>query len=171
MKTKFFLKQSYVRPEEPIWGLYAILSVICIGLAYRFDAYIKGGIFILVLTFISNKFVKELKSYGLYIDEGTLYYEGLKSMYIKPEEIAAIKVNQAYRKMAKGGSIPFEGKNGEVLYTISLLKSVDEDVERFSDGDIRFQEKHWKKIICTVVFDREAINCIKSLNSEIRILW
>ena len=92
-------------------------------------------------------------------------------MYIKPEEIAAIKVNQAYRKMAKGGSIPFEGKNGEVLYTISLLKSVDEDVERFSDGDIRFQEKHWKKIICTVVFDREAINCIKSLNSEIRILW
>ena len=172
MNDKFFLKKSYLFFAVSIYiGMaYGIISLLLFLTVVRFQQtfLICSGIFlfITVLMVVSLK----LNAAGLYIDGRKVYYKNGAVRTIDVNDIVGIKVIQAYGCGGKyRGFYPLTSK-GAPLYTAVILKEIVPTMYDYAKGDLWFNAEFKDQIICSVIYDKNAIDFLKGLNSTIEII-
>lgn len=135
----------------------------------RFNDYYKTiFVIISVLIVVTIFFVKQDAKRGLYISKDEISYKSwFKTKRIVVNTIVAIKVTKALTGERFGPLYELKDINGNILYTMFFLKDIDDEILQCTSGDLIFEHEFRKHIICRCVYDRAAVEHLKSINSNI----
>lgn len=98
-----------------------------------------------------------------------MYYKDWRERSIDVQEIVGIKIMQAYRH-AHLCRIPLTDRQGNPLFTIILLRSLDKNMYTHRVDDVYFREEFRRHVICYAVYDKEAVEYLLYLNPNIEII-
>lgn len=173
MNNKYFLKKSHVSMFTYIMVTYITMLVLLIIIALKHNEIIVSLAFVFVLsTFITLMASKYYASTGLYIDGTNVYYKNIITRNVAVSDIAGIKIIQAYSAVGKyRGFYSLKNNKGELLFSAILLKRIDDKIRRYQKGDMWFNANYRGQIICSVVYDKDAIDYLKYLNPNIMIIY
>lgn len=172
MKNSYFLKKTHIPVSAYLILTYATLCVLLLIITVNNRNMILGCLMILfAITILLFALIKLYNGKGVYIDNDKVYYKNIKKQIINIESIKGIKVVKAYTAKGKyGGFYPLRDREGNELYTIVLLKNITEDMINFSEGDLWFIQEFKNQIFCSAVYEEDAIEYLKLLNPNIKII-
>lgn len=167
MKTEFFLKQDHYRVSSLVYS-YALIAAIFAYGEYCMRDYFFAALLIFHTVF-SGVLLFFMCKWGLYIQQGQVYYKAWRECSIDVQEIVGIKIMQEYVKAAYGYS-PVTDLRGNPLFSITLLRSLDGEMYTFDENDVYFRQKFRRDVICYAVYDKEAVEYLLYLNPNIEII-
>ena len=99
-----------------------------------------------------------------------MYYRNFKSTKINVEDIVGVKIIQAYSCSENKPFYPIKNAKGEMLYSAAFLRSVTEEMYHYKDGDLWFNREYRKHIICWTIYEQDAIDYLKDINPNIKVI-
>lgn len=168
MKTNFFLKQSYSGYSVKVLYLYIVFALIPLFANPPLKAYKLIALFILNTAFAGMlHFIT--KQWGLYICRGDVYYKTLRERRIDVQEIAGVKIMPTYyySKFSHG---VLKDSQGSPCYSVTLLRSLQEEMYTYEGSDADFQHDLHRNVICSAVYGKEAVEYLLHLNPNIEII-
>ena len=172
MKKEYFLKHSHLSITITIYIAlsYIIITMLLCLVAIKFTRTIFPYVLIVLLGLFTTLLLRHINIMGLYINDTNIYYKNWKSHRIDIEEIAGVKVIQSYSTGGKyKGFYALTSENGP-LYTAIILNEVLDTMHSFSKGDLWFNSKYKKQVICSVTYNKAAIEYLIKMNPSIRII-
>ena len=173
MKHIFFLKKTHINSLISVYItlLYILIIVLIVAIALRYNEVSLG----LVVVFISSTIaafiaIKYFNSIGLYINDTNIRYKGILVRNISVDDIAGIKILPAYSAGKYRGFYPLKDDKGNLLYAAIVLKTIDASMYNYQEGDLWFNSTYKKNIICSVTYDKDAVDYLKQINSKIEII-
>ena len=171
MNNSYFLKKSHVGITSHTIIIYIIIIVFVISKFIKDSELSMPLIFVVAFTtVITNVIVKYDNSIGLYINGMNIYYKNIKAREIDFNEIVGVKIIQAYSAGKYRGFYPLKNQKGELLYSAIMLKSLTDEMCTYKKGDLWFNKDFKNYIICSVIYDKNAINYLKNINPNIKII-
>lgn len=171
MNNSYFLKKSHVSITPHVIIVYVLI------IAFGIFKLVKDSQFSVVLflviafsTVIVSLIIKYEHSVGLYINGMNVYYKNLKTREIDINNICGVKIIQSYSVDKYKPFYPLKNHRGEFLYSAIILKSLTEEMVGYTKGDLWFVNDFKKHIICWVVYEKNAIDYLKDINPNIKII-
>lgn len=171
MDKSFFLKKSYdsVIPHTII-AYVLVIAFVVFKIVRDKEMSVTSLLSILFFTAVLILVIKHDISTGLYIKGINMYYRNFKSTKIYVEDIAGVKIIQAYSVSKYKTFYPIKNTKGEVLYSAFFLRSLTEEMYHYKKGDLWFNNEYKKHIICSTVYEQNAIDYLKNINPNIKII-
>lgn len=171
MSNQYFLKKSHINISAYVILIYITMVIVLLMIGLR-QAKVTIG---LASTFVFSTamallLMKYYNSIGLYIDNMNVYYKGLRIQNIDITMIAGIKIIQSYSTGKYRGFYPVKNRKEGCLYSAILLRSITDDMYNYQKGDLWFNADYKKQIICSVVYDKNAVDYLTGINFNIKIL-
>ena len=171
MNNSFFLKNSYVSViPHTIIAYLLVISFIVFKIAKGKELSVESVFSIVFFTVVLILIIKYDNSTGLYIKGIDIYYKNLKSNKISIHDIVGVKIIQAYSVGKYQTFYPIKNKRGEVIYSAFFLKSLTEEMFSYKKGDLWFNKDFKNHIICSTVYEQNAINYLKDTNPGIKVI-
>ncbi len=114
---------------------------------------------------------RHVDSMGLYIDGTDVCYKGMRRKEINIHDIAGVKVLQAYGASGYKGIYPIKESNGDKRYSAIFISELQDGMQSYSRGDLWFNQEYREFVICTVLYDKNAIDYLKSINPDIEVMY
>lgn len=170
MKNIYFLHKKHISVTPFLVFTYIIACVLVFAVMMRGGNAVAIGI-LSILTLITAVLVKYDKSIGVYIDDKQICYRGVKKKYYNIGDIKGIKIIKSYSAGGKyRGFYELKDKNGDFLYTTFFLKQVNDEIKAYEKGDLWFAQEFKKQILCSSVYDKDAIKYIQEENPNIIVV-
>ena len=191
MKKTYFLRRSNISILGIIGSVYLGLIICFSFIAFsRYDLICYLLLILMGITPILFFMYKYLSSVGLYICGSDIYYKKIKNKKIDMGDVVGIRVIQSYGPeittryapmknigdlfyfvfMSSDVSKPMRKSEGELLYTIFLLNEITDEMYNVQNGDLSFNQEFKRQIICSAVYCEEAVDYLKKLNPNIKII-
>lgn len=171
MNKKFFLKKTHRDISIYLLSFYAIFLMVSFLFFISFNVF-KFTVVLIVMVFSFCMFlcIKVCRSNGLYINDKSLYYKCIGKTYINLDRIVGIKIMPAYTSGKYRNFYQMKNSNGELLYSVALLHTLSSKMYNFEKGDLWFNKAFQKCIICTVTYNKEAMEYLKGIKPNIVFL-
>ena len=114
---------------------------------------------------------RRVKSMGLYIDGADVYYKGMRRKEINIYDIAGVKVLQAYGASRYKGIYPIKESNGDKRYSAIFIRGLQDGMQSYNRGDLWFNQEYREFVICSVLYDKNAVDYLKSINPDIEVMF
>lgn len=171
MNKSFFLKKSYASViPHTIIAYVLVITFVVFKIARDKEMSVTSVFSILFFTIVLILIIKYDNSTGLYIKGINIYYRNFKSNEISVEDIAGVKIIQAYSVGKYKTFYPIKNKRGEMLYSVFFLKSLTEEMYPYKKGDLWFNKEFKEHIICSTVYEQNVIDYLKDINPDIKII-
>lgn len=107
---------------------------------------------------------------GIYIDGKDIYVQGdFRKKKVNTSEIKAIKITRYAMWGRMQTTYPQKDKHGNQLYSAVFLREIIPDIkDHYNDLDII--KYYRKKVMFKIIYDKEAVDYILTLNPSIKLL-
>lgn len=171
MNKSFFLKKSYVSViPHTIIAYVLVIAFVVFKTVIDKERYVTSVFSILILTIIVILIIRHDNATGLYIKGKNIYYKNFKLNEISAEDIAGVKIIQAYSVSKYKTFYPIKNRRGEMLYSAFFLKTLSEEMYSYKKGDLWFNKEFKNYIICSTVYEQNVIDYLKDINPSIKII-
>ena len=167
---KLFIKQTHTDFRV----LFGIVYLICLALfvlvsvrnqSVHFLTIIFFIVFFILCLYIS----KLLNSFGVYVNENTIYYKRIKKQPIDTKAICAIKIIKSEID-GKYGCRPVKDIYGNNMYSMIFLSGVTDYMYDYGYGDAMFLHEFKDYILFHTIYDNVFCDYIKTQNLDIIII-
>lgn len=167
MKSEFFLGTCHYDNINIIFAYIGTCSPLILLLCIAPDILLAATLIFYIVLVSACIFIP--RHWGLYIQQGRVYYKDWRERSIDVQEIVGIKIMQAYRH-AHLCCGPLTDRQGDPLFMIILLRSLDDEMYTHRVDDVYFREEFRQHVICYAVYDKEAVEYLLYLNPNIEII-
>ncbi len=155
-----------------ICEMIAILVGVYLYRLIKLGDVIPNIYIVLILLGFTYLLVTEIRS-GIIFKDEFVYYKNFIQKKYNISSIKGVKTAVTYDTSAWGGDEVYKTKNGNILYTVFYLKSVDDNIRMF-DGkkglSSTFANDYHKNILFSSVYDERVIQYLKTVNPDIEIM-
>lgn len=172
MHHNYFLK-------EPIGDMLLSLIIVCgfviaallMWIGYICEKTVIFGIATVAVILFAICVYKCIENAGLYIVDTDVYYKGVRRKKFKIQHIAGVKVLKTYAALKHRGFYPIIENNGDGRYFAIFLSEVKDVMRGYSQGDLWFNQEYRDFVICSGIYEKNAIDYLKSINPNMEIMY
>lgn len=172
MKRKFFLNVptgDMLSTAIKICGF--VMAALLVQIGYIHEKTAVFAIAAVAVVIFAIFVCRHVDSMGLYIDGTDVCYKGMRRKEINIHDIAGVKVLQAYGASGYKGIYPIKESNGDKRYSAIFISELQDGMQSYSRGDLWFNQEYREFVICTVLYDKNAIDYLKSINPDIEVMY
>lgn len=114
---------------------------------------------------------KHVESMGVYINCTNVYYKKMRYKKVKVQDIAGVKVLRAYGASGYKGIYPIKESNGDKRYSAVFIRELQDGMQSYNRGDLWFNQEYRDFVICSVLYDKNAVDYLKSVNPDIEVMF
>ena len=163
-----FLKRSYFY-EFSVISLSIVVSIVLLLFCIKDISNLPFSIsVILIVIIVAHIVLRYLKTFGLYLSDGKIYYKTFRKRKIGIESVAAIKVIKASAHTRHGKDADLTNDSGNLMYTMIFLKEyISWRMHQEDLNDVSFRSLFREYILCYTVYDQSVIDYLLTLNPNI----
>ena len=172
MKREFFLNVptgDMLSAAIKICGF--VMAALLIRIGYIREKTAVFAIAAVAVVIIAIFVCRHVDSMGLYIDGTDVCYKGMRRKEINVHDIAGVKVLQAYGASGYKGIYPIKESNGDKRYSAIFIRELQDGMQSYSRGDLWFNQEYREFVICSVLYDQNAIDYLKSINPDMEVMF
>ena len=166
MENKF-VKKSYA----PITALYTVFYIIIVTMfiVVAFKRNELPARNIIFLSGLTTLFIPAylLDKQGVYIKDDGLYYQVITKRKIDIEKIVALRIVKSETHTTSSTYSFVHDNKGSYAYSIIALSKIDETMNNYPYGDMRFVSDYRKYVIFQTIYEQELIDYIIRHNKTV----